>query len=198
MIKIGLTGGIGAGKSTVSEYLRSRGYIVLDADAIGRDLTKKGGEAIPFITEHFGDDMIKADGNLDRKKLADVVYNDKEKLALYESATTLKIVETILGEMSCYKDCDTLIFAEVPLLFEKNMDKKMDFNWVVVSDDEDRIKRVIDRDEIPKKLIEDIIKNQMDQDLKIKFSDEVIDNSSDVKFLYEQIDKLLEKYQEKV
>ncbi|NLY81234.1 MAG: dephospho-CoA kinase [Clostridiales bacterium] len=198
MIKIGLTGGIGAGKSTVSEYLRNRGYIVLDADAIGRDLTKKGGEAIPFITEHFGDDMIKADGNLNRKKLADIVYNDKEKLALYESATTLKIVETILSDMSWYEDCDTLIFAEVPLLFEKNMNKEMDFNWVVVSDDEDRIKRVIDRDKISEKLIKDIIKNQMDQDVKMKLSDEVIDNSSDAKFLYEQIDKLLEKYQQKV
>lgn len=198
MIKIGLTGGIGAGKSTVSEYLRNRGYIVLDADAIGRDLTKKGGEAIPFITEHFGDDMIKADGNLNRKKLADIVYNDKEKLALYESATTLKIVETILSDMSWYEDCDTLIFAEVPLLFEKNMNKEMDFNWVVVSDDEDRIKRVIDRDKISEKLIKDIIKNQMDQDVKMKLSDEVIDNSSDTKFLYEQIDKLLEKYQQKV
>ncbi|MBK5253045.1 MAG: dephospho-CoA kinase [Peptostreptococcaceae bacterium] len=198
MLKIGLTGGIGAGKSTVSRYLRKKGYIVLDADAMGKELTKKGGEAIPFIIEHFGDEMIKADGNLDRKKLADLVYNDKKKLALYESATTVKIAKNLLDEMNKHKDSDTLIFAEVPLLFEKNMHKQMDYNWLVISDDKERIARVIDRDNTTQKLVMDIIKNQMDQETKVILADEVIDNSSDLKFLYNQIDKLLEKYQKKV
>ena len=80
MIRIGLTGGIGAGKSTVSEYLIKKGYKVLDADLIAKELTKKGGEAVQGIVKLLGNDVINSDGSLNRRKIADIVYNDKNLL----------------------------------------------------------------------------------------------------------------------
>ena len=194
MIKIGLTGGIGAGKSTVSEYLIKKGYKVLDADLIAKELTKKGGEAVHGIVELLGNDVLNSDGSLNRRKIADIVYNDKNLLYEYEKLTTLKVIDILVSKMEELSHDEEIVFADVPLLFEKGMNKLMDQSWVVISDEDLRIKRVIERDNIPEEIIRDIIKNQMAQEEKMRLADEVLDNSNSREELYKQIDRLLKKY----
>lgn len=191
MIRIGLTGGIGAGKSTVSEYLIKKGYKVLDADLIAKELTKKGGEAVQGIVKLLGNDVINSDGSLNRRKIADMVYNDKNLLYEYEKLTTLKVIDILVSKMEELSHDEAIVFADVPLLFEKGINKLMDQSWVVISDEDLRIKRVIERDNIPEEIIRDIIKNQMPQEEKIRLADEVLDNSNTKEELYNLIDKLL-------
>ena len=192
MIKVGLTGGIGAGKSTVSKYLIKKGYKVLDADLIAKDLTKVGGESVNDIAKLLGDDVLNSDGSLNRKNIAQKVYNDKNLLNEYEKLTTYKVIEVIKEKMDSLKD-EKIVCADVPLLFEKGMDKDMDYNWVVITDDKLRINRILERDKIPEEMIRDIMKNQMSQEDKIKLADEVLDNSNTVEELYKQIDGLLNR-----
>jgi len=194
MIKIGLTGGIGAGKSTVSEYLIKKGYKVLDADLIAKELTKKGGKAVHSIVELLGSDVLNSDGSLNRRKIADIVYNDKNLLYEYEKLTTLKVIDILVSKMEELSHDEEIVFADVPLLFEKGMNKLMDQSWVVISDEDLRIKRVVERDNIPEEIIRDIINNQMAQEEKMRLADEVLDNSNSREELYKQIDRLLKKY----
>ena len=90
---IGLTGGIGTGKSTVSAYLKEKGCVILDADKMSRQLTAPGGDALPAIRRTFGDEVFYDDGTLDRKKLGSIVFNDADKLKALEEITTQKVVE---------------------------------------------------------------------------------------------------------
>lgn len=85
---IGLTGGIGAGKSTVSDYLLDKGFTVIDADKIARSMTEKGSETLQALTEAFGEDILFTDGCLDRKKLAAIVFSDEKKRLVLEELTT--------------------------------------------------------------------------------------------------------------
>jgi len=193
MIKIGLTGGIGAGKSTVSKYLIKKGYVVLDADLIAKDLIKEDGESVSDIVSLLGEEVLNNDGSLNRKSIAKIVYNDEYLLHEYEKLTTYKVIDYMLTLMDLLED-EKIVFADVPLLFEKGMYLEMDYNWVVITDDKLRINRILERDKIPEEMIRDIIKNQMPQNEKIKLSDEVLDNSESVENLYKQIDDLLSKY----
>ena len=95
MITIAVTGGIGAGKSTVTDYLISKGYTVIDADKMSREMTGPGGKAMPYILEHFGPDFIKEDGSLDRGKMRDLVFQEPKYKAILEEGTTKVVLEDI-------------------------------------------------------------------------------------------------------
>ncbi len=195
---IGLTGGIGAGKSTVSVYLREKGYLILDADAIAHDITAKGSLVLDKIAETFGAEMILPDGNLDRKRLASVVFSDAEKKMQLEEITTKQVVKIIgdsVEELRKHDEYD-IIFVDAPLLFEAGVDVMTDFVWMVTADDDVRIARVMARDQADREDVLRRIANQMDNDEKIRRSQEVIDNSKGKDELYQQIESLLMKYAE--
>lgn len=195
---IGLTGGIGAGKSTVSDYLRNKGYVILDADQIAHEITEKGSPVLKKIAETFGAEMIMDDGNLDRKKLASVVFSNQEKKEQLEEITTKRVVEIIgerLDELRQHGNYD-IIFVDAPLLFESGADKLTELVWMVTADDEVRIARVMERDHASREEIVRRIANQMDNHEKIRRAQEVIDNSQGKEELYQQIEELLKKYVE--
>lgn len=195
---IGLTGGIGAGKSTVSDYLRNKGYVILDADQIAHEITEKGSPVLKKIAETFGAEMIMDDGNLDRKKLASVVFSNQEKKEQLEEITTKRVVEIIgerLDELRQYGNYD-IIFVDAPLLFESGADKLTELVWMVTADDEVRIARVMERDHASREEVVRRIANQMDNHEKIRRAQEVIDNSQGKEELYQQIEELLKKYVE--
>ena len=117
---IGLTGGIGTGKSTVSEYLASKDCIILDADKISRNMTRKGATALAEIAEVFGKHLIDEEGNLNRQALGNIVFKDKEKLKKLEEIITKKVVEDINYKLNTLKEqnCDLLIEENKKLVSE--------------------------------------------------------------------------------
>ena len=192
---IGLTGGIGTGKSTVSAYLKEKGCVILDADKMSRQLTAPGGAALPEIRETFGNEVFFEDGTLDRKKLGNIVFNDKEKLKELEKLTTEKVVEqTVDGLVRLRKaGYSGIVIIDAPLLFECNMQVLTEESWLVTTDLEVRIERIMKRDGLDRQNILDRINNQMSDEEKRVIADYVIDNSGSLEHLYRQIDRLIER-----
>lgn len=195
MIVIGLTGGIGTGKSTVSDYLRKKGCIILDADEISRKMTEAGMPALLIIQNVFGDEVINTDGSLNRHKLGDIVFNDKDKLQKLQQIITTEVVDNINRKLSQLQseNCDNIVVIDAPLLFECGMENIADENWLVITDMSIRIKRVKERDNLSEEQIIARINNQMSQEDKEKISDYILDNSGSLQQLYEQIDEKLER-----
>lgn len=195
MITIGLTGGIGTGKSTVSNYLREKGCLILDADAISRQMTEKGQPALDEISKQFGSHLIDETGNLDRQALGNIVFNDKNKLDILQSIITNKVVEYIDNNIQTLKadKYDGIVIIDAPLLFECGMENMSDENWLVVADLDIRLERVSKRDGLSYEQILSRINNQMSQEDKEKLSQVIIDNSGTLEDLYKQIDLNLER-----
>lgn len=195
MLKIAVTGGIGTGKTAVTDYLKLRGFEIIDADEVSHLLTAPGGRAIPYIIENFGEDYLLPDGGLNRKKMGDLVFADSEKLALLEKGTTDRVIEVIeeLLEEKAAAGC-RVVFAGIPLLFEKNLQDNFNFVWLVSTEESIRIKRLCKRDGITEEEARLRISKQMDEAYKAANSDEIIDNSGSFEELYEKISKLLLKY----
>ena len=193
---IGLTGGIGSGKSTVSGFLREKGFLILDADQIAHDITKKGSPVLQQIADAFGADMLDAVGNLQRKRLAAVAFSTPENKALLESLTTAEVVRLIEEQVVQLRNNAEydIIFIDAPLLFEAGVDRLTDLVWMVSADEQIRIARVMARDQVSEADVLQRIANQMDNDEKIRRSQELIDNSSGKEELYQQVEALLEKY----
>lgn len=195
MIKIGLTGGIGTGKSTASEYLAEKGCMILDADKISRSMTERNAPALKEIAKVFGPEFVDEKGKLNRKALGDLVFNDKEKLAQLQSIITEKVVEFIDNAIKDLKsqDFQGIIVVDAPLLFECGMENMCDENWLIVANMDVRIDRVSKRDGLSEAQIIARINNQMPQEEKEKLSQCIIDNSGTLEELKEQIDFHLER-----
>ena len=193
---IGLTGGIGSGKSTVSSYLRDKGYKIIDADEMARAMTAKGSRCLENLEKEFGSEIIREDGNLNRKKLGEIVFADAEKKAKLEELTTKVVVKTIKEETEHLRNTGEydIIFLDVPLLFETGLDKCCDYITVVTADDDIRIARVVSRDGISPEQVRARINNQMSTEEKVASATDVIDNSKGKEELHKQIEQLLIKY----
>lgn len=195
---IGLTGGIGAGKSTVSDYLLDKGYIVIDADKIARALTDKGSDTLQALTAAFGEEILFADGSLDRKKLAGIVFSDGEKRLILEEITTKEVVRIIEERLMQLQGegCKGPVFVDAPLLFESGADKLTGAVWLVDADLDVRVARVMARDGASAEDVKRRIESQMDSEEKKVRSTDIIDNSKGKELLYRQVEQLLEKYAE--
>jgi dephospho-CoA kinase len=195
---IGLTGGIGAGKSTVSDYLLDKGFTVIDADKIARSMTEKGSETLQALTEAFGEDILFTDGCLDRKKLAAIVFSDEKKRLVLEEVTTKKVVQIIEEKITGLQEegYEAPVFIDAPLLFESGADKLCDAVWLVDASIDIRIRRVMARDDVTSEEVKRRILNQMSSSEKIARSTDIIDNSKGKEALYEQVERLLERYAE--
>lgn len=192
---IGLTGGIGTGKSTVSAYLSKQGWHIVDADQISRSMTEKGEPCLHDIRKHFGAEVFLADGTLDRKKVSSLVFNDAEKKAELERIVTNRVIEEVFDQINNLKKRQKrgIIVLDAPLLFECGLKDYTDENWVVTADLESRIFRVGQRDGMDRVQIIARIANQMSSDEKVKMADFVIDNSGSLDALYRQLDSLIER-----
>lgn len=194
MITIGITGGIGTGKSTVSEYLQEKGYRIIDCDAISRGITKAGSPALEELRQAFGDGIFRENGELDRKKTAAVVFSDPEKKAKLERIVTDRVFDELERSIRRAKD-DGLpaVFLDAPILFETGADRLCDRVWLVTAEEDLRIRRVASRDGMTAEEVRRRIRSQMPEEEKKKRSDSVLDNSGSVRDLQAQIDELLRK-----
>ena len=192
MITIAVTGGIGAGKSTVTDYLISKGYTVIDADKMSREMTGPGGKAMPYILEHFGPDFIKEDGSLDRGKMRDLVFQEPKYKAILEEGTTkvvLEDIEKIKEEKA--SDGEKALFFDIPLLFETHQEGNYDQVWVVTADLDLRKQRVMARDNIDPAIIDLIIGSQADENKKTRSADVILINNGTIEELLKEVDYVL-------
>ena len=192
MITIAVTGGIGAGKSTVTDYLISKGYTVIDADKMSREMTGPGGKAMPYILEHFGPDFIKEDGSLDRGKMRDLVFQEPKYKAILEEGTTkvvLEDIEKIKEEKA--SDGEKALFFDIPLLFETHQEGNYDQVWVVTADLDLRKQRVMARDNIDPAIIDLIIGSQKKKKKKTSSADVILINNGTIEELLKEVDYVL-------
>lgn len=195
VLRIAITGGIGSGKTAVTDYLQVRGFDVVDADIISRYLTALGGKALPFIRENFGDESFFDDGSLNRSFLKKLVFNDSQKKRLLEEGTTKLVIEEIEKKLQLNESIGIKVtFVAAPLLFEFNMQGSYDYTWLIVSDEVKRIQRICTRDNVDEELARKIMSSQLSDDTKIKLSDEIIKNDGSLQELHLSIDNLLQKY----
>ena len=198
MKTIGLTGGIGTGKSTVSRYLKTKGYKIIDADLIAREVVEPGMPALKALVEEFGPGILLEDGSLNRRELARLAFASPEGKAALDRITHGAIFDRIHELQEQYESelADTpgaVIFLDVPLLFETGFDKEADLVWVVDVPDEMRVQRVVLRDGLSENEIWARIKNQMSREEKLARADRVLDNSKTLEELYSQVDAFLEE-----
>lgn len=195
---IGLTGGIGTGKSTVSAYLAQKGCKIIDADLISHQMTEAGSPCLAEIKDAFGEDVFLRDGNLDRKKVGRLVFADAKKKETLEQIITRRVIEKTLRILQdCRAQQEDLVVLDAPLLFECGMQRYTDETWLVVCRTETRLRRIAARDGLAEEDIQKRIANQMSTEQKEKLADYIIDNSRDLAWLYAQIDTLLAKSEQR-
>ncbi len=186
---IGLTGGIASGKSTVSALLRKRGVPVVDADVIARQVVAIGQPAYRQIVAHFGQSILTADRQIDRKALGAIVFNDKAELKTLESFTHPAIVAAFKEQIAILQQSDTIPFIvlDIPLLFEIGLQTLCDEVWLVAVDRKRQIERLCQRDGVAAEDAIRIIDLQMPLAEKAKLADIIIDNNCTVAALERQI-----------
>jgi len=193
---IGLTGGIASGKSTVSNYLKSKNIPVVDADIVSREVVMPESKGLTAIVDTFGQDILEGD-HLNRKALRDLIFNDEEKRLKLNSILHPIIHDEILKQLQVLKDNnEPIIIFDAPLLLENNLKFMVDELWVVSTSSEKQIARLMKRDEMTRITAESIISKQMPLKEKEKFSDVILDNNSTVEALLEQVDKTLKNHLE--
>ena len=190
-MKIGLTGSIACGKSTVSQYLRELGYFVADADAISRSLTASGGQALPLLREAFGDGIFDGD-MLNRRRLGGIVFGDADKRAQLNAILHPLIIRTFQTELNEHDAPDTLVFGDVPLLYECGMAQMFDRIFVVSASRETQIARLLARDGLSRKDAERRIDAQMPLAQKCALADAVIDTDGPMENTRAQVRALID------
>ncbi|KAK6127397.1 hypothetical protein DH2020_038857 [Rehmannia glutinosa] len=189
---VGLTGGIGSGKSTVSNLFKAHGIPVVDADVVARNVLKKGTGGWRKVVAAFGDEILLASGEVDRPKLGQIVFSDPDKRQLLNRLLAPYISSGIFLEVFklWMKGCK-IIVLDVPLLFEAKMDKWTKPIIVVWADPETQLQRLMARDGTTVEEAESRINAQMPLDLKRTGADIVIDNSGSLEDLHERFRDVL-------
>lgn len=178
MLKVGLTGGIGSGKSAVSDELASYGATVIDADAIAREVVEPGTPGLSEVVEEFGDRVLAADGSLDRAALGEIVFADSDRLAALNAIVHPRVGERSgqLMEEALAADTKVVVY-DVPLLVENGLGSLYDVVVVVDAPDETRVERVSVNRGMPREQVRARIRAQADRDTRLAAADLVVDNS---------------------
>ena len=188
---IGITGSIGTGKSTVSNYLISKGYSVVDADKISKGAYNIGSNGYKAILEVFGEEILNSNGEVDRKKIKKIVFDNSNMLQRLNMAIHPIIINEIEKEIEILLESQNVVFLDAPLLIETELHKKVDKIIVVGCDKNEQINRIIKRDKITADMAISIINSQMSIDEKLKFADYVVYNNSTIENLYSQVDEII-------
>lgn len=194
MYRIGLTGGVGSGKSTVSSYLRELGIPVIDGDEIARAAVAPGSSAMQEIRKHFGDELFLPDGHLDRLKMASIVFSDEDKRQVLNSIIHPFVWRRAHEELlKAQAKGHEVVVLDMPLLLEIGWQLRTEAVWVVSVPHEMQIERVMKRDNFTRKQVEERIAKQMPTVHKVNYADVVIDNSGTVEQTGEQVRKALKE-----
>ena len=192
MYRIGLTGGVGCGKSTVSTYLKELGIPIIDGDKLAREAVTPGSEAMEKIRETFGDGVFTPEGALDRRKVADLVFTDEAERQKLNAIIHPFIWRRTREELYKAEEAGAqAVVLDMPLLLEIGWHLRVEAVWVVYVPQEIQIQRVMGRDGLTREQVMDRIGKQMSTENKLKYADVVIDNSGTVEETRAQVDVAL-------
>ena len=190
---IGLTGGIASGKSTVTSYLREKGYAVIDADRVVHDLQAQGGELYQALVEHFGTEILLDTGDLNRHALAERIFSSQNEIAWSNQVQGEMIRKALARERDRLIEAEDLFFMDIPLLIEQGYLDWFDQVWLVYVTEDTQLERLMERNALTEGQARDRLAAQMSLDEKKALVDLVIDNNSKRDHLYQQIDRALEQ-----
>lgn len=191
IIKVGITGGTGSGKSSVCNYLTKKGLQVIDSDAIARKLLDRGTVTYDLVVSHFGEKILKANGEINRQLLSSIVFGSSDELNFLQNVVTKETVEIVKKLLEKSRPEMKIIFLDAPLLFETGLNQDVDIVWFVLASQEKRLKRLSKRDGIPAFEIKKRMSAQMPEEQKEMLADIVIENEGSLDDLYSKVDKLL-------
>ena len=190
-MKIGLTGSIACGKSTVSAYLKSLGYAIADADAISHSLTAPGGAALSAIRAACGDRVFDGDV-LNRRSLGSMVFTDPHMLETLNAILHPMIIAAVEAELAAYDAPDTLVFGDIPLLYECDMAHMFDQVWVVSVPEDVQLDRICMRDGLSRQEAQKRIDAQMPLAQKRALADAIIDTNGTLENTRGQVTALIQ------
>ena len=177
-LKIGLTGGIASGKTTVSDFFKRLGISVIDADVISHEVTQPDGSAFEEIISSFGSNILDENGLIDRKKMRAIIFDDASKKKMLERIIHPKVREEMFNLAS--QSNDHYLIVSVPLLVETGMNEMMDRTLVVDCSEETQIERLMHRDKITLGEAKSILRNQTNRSTRLKAADDLIVNEKNV------------------
>jgi dephospho-CoA kinase len=189
---IGLTGGIATGKTTVSSYLATHSCKVLDADLYAREAVEPGSVGLLAIAQRYGPDLVRADGTLDRPKLGQIIFQDKFEKQWLEALIHPFVRDRLESARDALSQAPILVMA-IPLLFEAQMTDLVSEIWVVTCPEAEQLRRLMERDGLTQSQAQARIDSQWSLAEKRDRADVVIDNSSDLRDLYSQVDAALSR-----
>ena len=190
---IGLTGGIASGKSTVTSYLREKGYPVIDADRVVHDLQAPGGELYQALVEHFGTEILLDTGDLNRPALAERIFSSQKEIVWSNQVQGEMIRKALERERDRLAASEEIFFMDIPLLIEQDYQDWFDQVWLVYVTEDTQLQRLMERNALTEDQVRDRLAAQMSLEEKKALVDLVIDNNSKRDHLYQQIDKGLEQ-----
>ncbi|WP_288387263.1 dephospho-CoA kinase [uncultured Acinetobacter sp.] len=189
---VGLTGGIGSGKSAASQWFEHQDIDVVDADVVAREVVQQGQPALEKIAQHFGDWVLQADGQLDRRALRDYIFQHPEARQQLEAITHPIIRQSILSQLQQAQSAYVILVS--PLLFETGQDRMTHRNLLVDVSEATQLKRASQRDAQSTEQIQKIIATQMPRSEKLKRADDVVHNEGTLDELYQQLMRLHTDY----
>lgn len=190
MRKIGITGGIATGKSTVTNYLRQKGYTVVDADEAARAVVAPMSLGIDKVIDAFGQQIVKGDGQLDRELLGKLIFKDEAKRDQLNQLLHPLIMDW-MDQQIAQAEAE-IVFVDVPLMYEVGYDQKVNQVWLVYVNRMIQLQRLMERNHLTEEEANQRIDSQWSLEDKKEKADVIIDNEGNLDALYRQIDQLLE------
>ena len=189
---IGLTGGIGSGKTAVSDTFKSLGIDIVDADVSSRLVVEKGQPALDDIQAHFGDGILDSENNLDRAKLREIIFKNPQERVWLEKLLHPKIAEHIKDQLESSNSPYCILVS--PLLLETEQKSYCSFVLVVDVPEESQVARTAKRDGVSEEQVKNIISAQIDREKRLEQADEIIINDGSMEELKEKVVVLHTKY----
>lgn len=182
MLNVGLTGGIACGKSTVAKMFVTNGAHLIDFDTLAHELQEPEKPAWKEVVNHFGEGILQPDKKIDRVKLGNIVFADKEKLSKLNNIVHPLVYQEWHSQLEkiCKKERHAIVLSDIPLLFEGNMQNLFDLTMLVLIAPEEQIRRLMARNGVNKEDAEKRLKSQMPIGEKIALADIVIDNEGSI------------------
>ena len=190
---IGITGGIASGKSTVTEFLRQKGFQVVDADAVVHQLQKPGGRLFQVLVERFGEKVLLENGELNRPLLASLIFSNPEEQEWSKRTQGEIIREELAALRNQFAQIEALFFMDIPLLFEQNYASWFDETWLVYVNRDVQLERLMKRDQISKEAAESRLNSQWPLEGKISLASHSLDNNGNQEQLIAQVVQLLDE-----
>ncbi|MCW9023699.1 MAG: dephospho-CoA kinase [Gammaproteobacteria bacterium] len=192
MLIVGLTGGIGSGKTTVANYFEKLGVPVIDTDVLARELVMSGQPALDELVQTFGSDIINIDGTLDRRTLRQQVFVSTEKRKQLEAILHPRIRDAVRNQLANLSTDYCIIV--IPLLFEAKQGDLVQRILVVDCDEQQQVDRTQLRDKVEKSDVEHIMATQAERSTRLSKADDIIHNTSSIQELQQQVEILHDKY----